>query len=468
MYILCRHLRGEYILSDTIAAVSTAMTSSSGIGIVRMSGPDAVRIADLVFRGKRPGKLSDMPSHTIHYGYIFDGDDIIDEVLLMLMKAPNTYTREDVVEIDCHGGPLVLQSVLDLLIRRGARPADPGEFTKRAFLNGRIDLSQAEAVMDIIQSKSTFALKNSVGMLRGSIKDKIIELRKSIMHDIAWIEASLDDPEHIDSADIGPLIAEHIQGWMSEIDGLISENARVLKEGVKTVILGKPNAGKSSIMNVLLGQDRAIVTDIAGTTRDTLEEEVNLAGIPLIIVDTAGIHRTDDLVEKIGVDRARDSLKDADLIIYVVDRSTRLDQNDYDIMDMIRGRNVIVLMNKSDLECRADAAQIADKLDAPLVEVSAKEETGIDQLAALVKKMFLSGNISYNDQVFLTNARQKAAADRARDSLRLVARSIEDGMPEDLFTVDLMDAYEELGHIIGQSVGEDMIEAIFSKFCMGK
>ncbi len=468
MYILCRHLRGEYILSDTIAAVSTAMTSSSGIGIVRMSGPDAVRIADLVFRGKRPGKLSDMPSHTIHYGYIFDGDDIIDEVLLMLMKAPNTYTREDVVEIDCHGGPLVLQSVLDLLIRRGARPADPGEFTKRAFLNGRIDLSQAEAVMDIIQSKSTFALKNSVGMLRGSIKDKIIELRKSIMHDIAWIEASLDDPEHIDSADIGPLIAEHIQGWMSEIDGLISENARVLKEGVKTVILGKPNAGKSSIMNVLLGQDRAIVTDIAGTTRDTLEEEVNLAGIPLIIVDTAGIHRTDDLVEKIGVDRARDSLKDADLIIYVVDRSTRLDQNDYDIMDMIRGRNVIVLMNKSDLECRADAAQIADKLDAPLVEVSAKEETGIDQLAALVKKMFLSGNISYNDQVFLTNARQKAAADRARDSLRLVARSIEDGMPEDLFTVDLMDAYEELGHIIGQSVGEDMIDAIFSQFCMGK
>ena len=468
MYILCRHLRGEYILSDTIAAVSTAMTSSSGIGIVRMSGPDAVRIADLVFRGKRPGKLSDMPSHTIHYGYIFDGDDIIDEVLLMLMKAPNTYTREDVVEIDCHGGPLVLQSGLDLLIRRGARPADPGEFTKRAFLNGRIDLSQAEAVMDIIQSKSTFALKNSVGMLRGSIKDKIIELRKSIMHDIAWIEASLDDPEHIDSADIGPLIAEHIQGWMSEIDGLISENARVLKEGVKTVILGKPNAGKSSIMNVLLGQDRAIVTDIAGTTRDTLEEEVNLAGIPLIIVDTAGIHRTDDLVEKIGVDRARDSLKDADLIIYVVDRSTRLDQNDYDIMDMIRGRNVIVLMNKSDLECRADAAQIADKLDAPLVEVSAKEETGIDQLAALVKKMFLSGNISYNDQVFLTNARQKAAADRARDSLRLVARSIEDGMPEDLFTVDLMDAYEELGHIIGQSVGEDMIDAIFSQFCMGK
>ena len=255
---------------------------------------------------------------------------------------------------------------------------------------------------------------------------------------------------------------------MSEIDGLISENARVLKEGVKTVILGKPNAGKSSIMNVLLGQDRAIVTDIAGTTRDTLEEEVNLAGIPLIIVDTAGIHRTDDLVEKIGVDRARDSLKDADLIIYVVDRSTRLDQNDYDIMDMIRGRNVIVLMNKSDLECRADAAQIADKLDAPLVEVSAKEETGIDQLAALVKKMFLSGNISYNDQVFLTNARQKAAADRARDSLRLVARSIEDGMPEDLFTVDLMDAYEELGHIIGQSVGEDMIDAIFSQFCMGK
>ena len=457
-------------MSDTIAAISTAMTSSSGIGIVRMSGDDAILIADRIFSGRKPGKLAGMPSHTIHYGFIHDGETVIDEVLLMLMKAPSTYTRENVVEINCHGGPLIMKTVLDTAVKYGARPAEPGEFTKRAFLNGRIDLSQAEAVIDVIQSKSRIALSSSLDQLRGSLRDRIQSLRKEMIHDVAWIEAALDDPEHIDADEMIPVIYGHTAEWMAALTKMSesADSGRLLREGIKTVIIGKPNAGKSSLMNVLLGQDRAIVTEFAGTTRDTLEEQITVAGLPLIIVDTAGIRRTDDTVERIGVERAKSISRDADLIIYVVDSSTDLDQNDYDIIDMIRDRKVIVLMNKSDLKAQVRVDEIKKLIDAAVVMISAKEEKGIDEFASVLKKMFFAGDISYNDEVFITNSRHKAAVNGAAESLRLVRNSIDNGMPEDILTVDLMDAYQQLGYIIGESVGDDMIDAIFSEFCMGK
>lgn len=457
-------------MSDTIAAISTAMTSSAGIGIVRMSGNEAVSIADKVFHARSGGSLADMPSHTIHYGYVCDGDKVIDEVLLMLMKAPATYTREDTVEIDCHGGILVQKTILDLLLRSGARPAEPGEFTKRAFLNGRIDLSQAEAVMDVISSQSRIALETSVNQLRGSLRNRIQALRRDILHDTSWIEASLDDPEHISSDEIIPHIRKDTEKWIGELKNILSRahDGQILREGIRTVIIGKPNAGKSSLMNVLLGRDRAIVSDIAGTTRDTIEEQLTVGGIPLIVVDTAGIRRTDDAVEKIGVDRARNITKDADLIVYVVDSSTKLDRNDQDILELVRGRKVIVLLNKSDLPAQTSPEDVKKLIDAPIVPVSAKEETGIEEFSNVIKGMFFSGDISYNNEVFITNARQMSALQDALGSIGLVRQSIEDGMPEDMYTIDLMDAYDKLGMIIGESAGEDLIDEIFGSFCMGK
>lgn len=455
--------------TDTIAAIATAMTSS-GIGIVRISGDEAVSITDRIFEMKNQKKLEDMPTHTIHYGHIHDGDEVIDEVMVVLMRGPKSYTREDTVEIDCHGGVYVMKRILETVIKYGARPAEPGEFTKRAFLNGRIDLTQAESVMDVISSKNEFALKSSISQLQGSLQKEIKELREKIIYEIAFIESALDDPEHINIDGYGQKLKTVAEECKERIEHLLdtADNGKILKEGIDTVIVGKPNAGKSSLMNVLLKKERAIVTDIAGTTRDVLEEQMNLNGITLNIIDTAGIRDTEDIVEKIGVDKAKDYLVNADLIIYVVDSSTPLDENDEKIMEMIKDRTALVLLNKSDLDTVTTEEMIASHLDQKTIKVSMKENQGVDELENAIKELFFHGKVELNDEVYITNARHKAALSNARDSLNMVLDSIAMEMPEDFYSIDLMNTYEELGNILGESLGEDLVNEIFSKFCTGK
>ncbi len=456
--------------SDTIAAIATSMTNS-GIGIIRISGEEAFFIADQIFQPKNPEKkLSEQGTYTIHYGNIMDEEEILDEVIVLLMRGPHSYTAEDTVEIDCHGGVFVMKKILELAIRKGARPAEPGEFTKRAFLNGRIDLSQAEAVIDIIQAKNNYALKSSVRQLKGSVLKKIQRMREKILYEIAFIESALDDPEHISLEDYPQNLQKKVQDLKEEAEDLLinADQGRILKEGIRTVIVGKPNAGKSSLLNTLVGDSRAIVTDIAGTTRDILEEQIQLGGLSLNIVDTAGIRYTEDVVEKIGVDRAKESARNADLILYVVDSSTDLDENDEQIISMLKDQNVIVLLNKIDLPLVTEADMVKKRIQKPIVCISAKEETGIDQFTGILEEMFLSGKISFNDEIYLTSIRHKTAMQEAEKSLERVLESISTGMPEDFFSIDLMDVYESLGNILGESVGEDLINEIFSKFCTGK
>ena len=453
---------------DTIAAISTGMTNS-GIGIVRISGEEAFDIADRIYRGKV--RIAQAKSHTIHYGHIADEEEIIDEVLVMIMRAPGTFTGEDTVEINCHGGTFVLRRVLETVLKNGARAAEPGEFTKRAFLNGKMDLSQAEAVIDVINSENEYALQSSISQLKGSIKNKIHDIREKIIYHTAFIESALDDPEHISVEGYGETLRDAVHEMIETLNDLIrsADNGRVMKEGINTVIVGKPNAGKSSLLNVLAGHERAIVTDIEGTTRDILEEQVRLGELSLNVIDTAGIRQTDDVIEKIGVDRAKEYAKDADLIIYVADASKELDENDSKILQMIRDKNTIILLNKSDLDTVVTAEMMHERAgDIPVISVSAKEEQGIRALEDKVKEMFLRGEISFNDQIYITNVRQKNALTEALESLQKVIRSIDDGMPEDFYSIDLMDAYESLGSITGESVGEDLINEIFGKFCMGK
>lgn len=456
--------------SDTIAAIATALTNS-GIGIIRVSGNEAFDIVDRIFRPKnKRKKLKEEKTYTVHYGHIQDGDEIIDEVLAIIMRGPHSYTAEDTVEIDCHGGVLVMKKILETVIKYGARMAEPGEFTKRAFLNGRIDLSQAEAVIDVINSKNNYALKSSVSQLSGSMSKKVKELREKLLFEIAFIESALDDPEHISLDGYPEKLKVTVNDMQEELNRAIStfDSGRVLSEGIRTVILGKPNAGKSSLMNVLVGEERAIVTDIAGTTRDTLEENIRLHGISLNIVDTAGIRETEDVVEKIGVDKARANADDADLLIYVVDGSCPLDENDYQIMNLIEGRKSIVLLNKTDLEMVLTPEEIKEKTGKEVVAVSVKEQRGIDLLEEKIKELFLSGEIDFNDEVMITNVRHKTAMSEALKSLSLVKQSIEDQMPEDFYSIDLMNAYEQLGTIIGESLEDDLVNEIFNKFCMGK
>ena len=454
---------------ETIAAISTGMTNA-GIGIVRISGEDAFSAADRVFRGKE--KISECKSHTIHYGYIVDGDITVDQVLVMVMKGPRTFTGEDTVEINCHGGTYVVTRVLDAVLRHGGvRPAQPGEFTKRAFLNGKMDLSQAEAVGDLISSSNDYALKNSVNQLKGNIRNRINDIRNKIIYQTAFIESALDDPEHYSFEGYDAKLRKNAEEIIYELNKLINSyrNGKVFKEGIQTVIVGKPNAGKSSLLNVLAGHERAIVTEIEGTTRDVIEEQINLQGITLNVVDTAGIRQTDDKVEKIGVDKAVDYVENADLVIYVADSSRNLDENDEKILDMIYDKKKIVLLNKSDLEPVVTREMIEEKAgDAPVIEVSAAEERGISELGDLIKDMFLKGNISFNEEIYITSARQKDALCRAVESMKKVIESIDNGMPEDFYSIDLMDAYEALGSITGEEVGDDLINEIFSRFCMGK
>ncbi len=457
--------------TDTIAAIATAM-ANSGIGIIRMSGNAAIEIADKVFRSKSNQSLKDCKSHTIHYGYIMNEDEVVDEVLVMIMKAPNSYTRENTIEINCHGGVLVMQKILETVMKYGARPAEPGEFTKRAFLNGRIDLAQAESVIDIINSKNDFALKSSISQLRGKISDKIANLRKIIIHETAYIESAVDDPEHYTLDGYAEHLNEVILNLQNELQRLLdtADQGRILQEGIHTVIVGKPNVGKSSVLNVLVGSERAIVTDVAGTTRDILEEQVNLNGIMLNVIDTAGIHETEDIVEKIGVDKAKQYLENADLVLYVLDSSQAMSEEDHKIAEMVRGKNVIILLNKSDLEQKAERVEFdqLSQLSDHIVLISAKEGNGIDDLTKIIYNMFLNGNITFNDELVITNIRHKNALSETMESLHYVEESIQNQMPEDFYSIDLMHAYETLGTIIGESVEDDLADEIFAKFCMGK
>lgn len=455
---------------DTIAAIATAMTNA-GIGIIRISGTEAVHIADQMIRLKgKKKKISECGTHTIHYGFVMDGERIVDEVMAVIMKAPRSYTKEDTIEIDCHGGTLVMRTILDLAIRCGARAAEPGEFTKRAFLNGRIDLAQAESVIDLINAKNEFALKASVDQLNGIVSETVEKMRKKILYEIAYIESAIDDPEHYDLEDYGERLLSVSEDLLSEISGLLNnaENGSLLKEGIHTVIVGKPNAGKSSLLNVLAGKERAIVTEVAGTTRDAIEEQVLLNGICLNVIDTAGIRSTEDLVEKIGVDKAKEYIEKAELVLYLVDASIPMDTDDYEIIEHIQDKNVIILLNKSDLDAVVTKEEIISRLDKKILFISVKNREGMDKLYTAIEEMFFQGKIQMNDQIFLHHARHKQALAEVQQSLILVKNSIEEGLPEDFYSIDLMHAYEELGKIIGESVEDDLVNEIFSKFCMGK
>ncbi len=458
--------------TDTIAAIATAM-SNSGIGIIRISGEKSIDIVNSVYvNKKRQPSLKKYESNTIHYGFILDGEEIVDEVMVSVLKKPNSFTTEDTVEINCHGGILVMNRILSLVIEKGARIAQPGEFTKRAFLNGRIDLSEAEAVMDIISSKNEIALKNSVRQLRGSVYNKVKELRKKIIHEIAYIESALDDPEHISLDGYQEKLDEKINKLLNEVKKLLLsfQNGKIISEGIKTVIVGKPNAGKSSLLNLLSGEEKAIVTEIAGTTRDILEEDVRIGGINLHIVDTAGIRSTEDIIEKIGVEKAKRYLEEADLIIYVVDSSVPLDENDLEIIGMVKERRCIVLYNKSDLYSEISIEDLRQKLDEDtfIIKTSTKENRGIDEFERAVKRLFFDGKITFDDEIMVTNLRHKEALQDAWKSLVQVKESLRACMPEDFYSIDLMDAYSSLGKIIGEEVEEDLVNEIFSKFCMGK
>lgn len=511
---------------DTIAAISTGM-SASGIGIVRISGDQAFEVIDRIYHGKN--KLSSVQSHTIHYGFIKDGQEMIDEVLVSVMRSPRTFTGEDTVEINCHGGIFVVKKVLEIVLKNGAKLAEPGEFTKRAFLNGRMDLSQAEAVIDVINSKNEYALKSSVEQLRGSIKNRINSIRDKIIYHTAFIESALDDPEHITMDGYGEELEGVLEEVMQELDDLIHsyDSGRIIKEGIQTVILGKPNAGKSSLLNILSGRERAIVTDIEGTTRDILEEQIQIRGLSLNVIDTAGIRDTCDVIEKIGVDKAKEYADQADLIIYVVDASRNLDENDMQIAELIYGKECVILLNKSDLNTvtsqndlkrflkkrflkkimegkikgqeeiknreevknqegiknqtglenigglKKNAAELEEQVENlietnPFIDISVKMETGIQEFGMILQEMFLKGNISSNEEIHITNLRHKEALTNAYASLERVGESIRNQMPEDFYSIDLMDAYETLGSITGETIGEDLVNEIFSKFCMGK
>lgn len=478
-------------IMDTIAAIATGLTDS-GIGIVRISGENAVRTGNEIFRSPSGKKiLYNAADHMLYYGYAYDAESnfMIDEVMAVVMRAPKSFTGEDTVEIQCHGGVLVMRKVLDAALKNGARLAEPGEFTKRAFLNGRVDLSRAEAVMDVIRSQNDYALFSSVNQLKGMLSEEIKRLRGEILYEVAFIESAIDDPEHFSTEGYQETLSQKTDDLMNSIRKLIdtAENGRLIKEGINTVIVGKPNVGKSSLLNCLVGEERAIVTDVAGTTRDVLRETVRLGNICLNVVDTAGIRETEDTVEKIGVKRALEYADDADLVIYVVDASIALDENDREIISFIKDKKRIVLLNKTDLVSKVSEekieklfekvlneevlkSQCKDTLNQSLkvVKTSFKDGSGMEEFEQAVKEMFFREEIKSSNEIVITNMRHKEALEEAYASLALVRKSLEEGMPEDFYSIDLMDAYASLGRIIGEEVDDDLVEEIFSKFCMGK
>lgn len=478
---------------DTICAIATAL-SPSGVGIIRVSGDKSVSIVSSIFTDKNKHFLDIKKTHNIYYGFIYDEDkdNFIDEVLVLTMLKPKSYTTEDVVEIQCHGGILVLKNILSLLVIKGARIAEPGEFTKRAFLNGRIDLSKAESVADIIASKNNYALKASFNQLKGNLSDKINNFRERVLESTAFIEACLDDPEHMSLDGFKPKLKNDCENIISELDTIIKnyDNGRIIKEGINTVIIGKPNVGKSSLLNTLLNEDRAIVTDIAGTTRDTIKENINLNGITLNIIDTAGIRNENniDTVEKIGIEKAKNEAKNADLIILVLDASKPLDKNDEDLISFCKtiNKKFITLLNKTDL-CTGEATRMGEQdsnttrmgeqvsnatrmgeLCEPLVSFSTKTKFGLPELTTTIEKMFINKELDFNNEIFISNERQLQSIKNAKTSLSNVLASIENNMPEDLLTIDLSDSYTHLSQVLGIEVTDDVINEIFSKFCMGK
>ena len=462
--------------------VGIASAAGGGIGIIRVSGSESMKSVDSIFH---PGKfnneenealidksyLQQQKSHTIHYGFIIDGNnEVVDEVMVSVMKAPATYTREDVVEINCHGGNYILQRVMQLLLEKGAFLAEPGEFTKRAFLNGRIDLSQAEAVMKMISSKNEFALQSAVKQLEGSVSKYIQQIREQILYEMGRIESALDDPEHYDLTGYSDELFDKTEQQIVSLQRLLDrfENGRMKSEGINTVIVGKPNAGKSSLMNILLDEDRAIVTDIAGTTRDALQESVRLGGLMLNLIDTAGIHNTEDTVEKIGVDRAKQYIEQADFILFVVDGSEEWSDEDEQILPLIAQKKGIILLNKADLKAKVSELFLKDKLSWDTIAFSNETKQGLQQLEQYITDKFERGDLQFNDQICLTSIRHKNAVMQAVNALHRVEQSIKDGMPEDFFTIDLMEAYQQLGLINGDTATEDLVNKIFEEFCMGK
>jgi tRNA modification GTPase len=465
--------------NDTICAIATAM-SDAGIGIIRVSGSRALSICSEIYASAKMEKtLLNHEPNTIKYGFIVDDEGkVIDEVMISYMKAPHSYTKEDVIEINSHGGMLIMNQIIDLLLEKGCRLAEPGEFTKRAFLNGRIDLTKAEAIMDIISAQNNFALESSKSQLRGSIYNKIRELRATIIYQMAFIESALDDPENYDLTGYPDKLKGIVNDLLSQIGELIStaDEGKIRKDGIKTVIVGKPNAGKSSLLNALTGDERAIVTDIAGTTRDIIEETVRLGDIVLHVIDTAGIRNTEDVIEKIGVDRAKEKVSEADLVLYILDSTSELDDEDKDIISLCAGKKTIVLLNKDDLR---DDIKISDDIvrmhfsdvaedTLPIIRTSMLKGNGLDDLKNAVTDLFLNGEIVPKQEIYITNLRHKDLLKQTSDSLKMVLNSIDMELSEDFYTVDLTNAYTYLGEIIGEEVGDDLVEEIFSKFCMGK
>ena len=469
--------------NETIAAIATGL-APSGIGIVRISGPDSFQVCGRIFRNKKNEPVSFEKPNRIRYGFIHvsreTSDQILDEVLVMNMKAPHSYTGEDTIEINCHGGPLMMRRILQAVLENGARLAEPGEFTKRAFLNGRIDLAQAEAVIDIINAKNDRALKAGVSQLKGNISEAVRELRGAILGKTAYIEAALDDPEHYDLTGYGEELLPELERIHEKIGQMIRSfrYGKLVKEGINTCILGKPNAGKSSLLNALLGEERAIVTEIPGTTRDVIRESVTIDSLTLNIMDTAGIRETEDRVEKIGVEKAFRYASEADLVLYVIDASVELDDSDREILKFLRenDRRAIFLLNKTDLPevvTEEEIRRITEQegsgdVSRETLRISAREGNGVNVLLETVRRMFEEGGIAYNDELMISSERHLELLKSASAALENVIRSVKAGLPEDFYTIDLMDAYHELGMIIGEETEDDLADRIFADFCMGK
>ncbi|MEW8973879.1 MAG: tRNA uridine-5-carboxymethylaminomethyl(34) synthesis GTPase MnmE [Tissierellaceae bacterium] len=458
-------------MPDTIAAISTAV-GEAGIGIVRLSGKDAIDIGNKIFQGSKDKKLIDVDNRKLAYGHIVDDKNKqIDEVLIAYMKEPYTYTRENMVEIYCHGGIIPVKKVLELLLNSGARLAEPGEFTKRAFLNGRLDLSQAEAVIDVIRSKTDKSFQVSFDQLGGRLSNQIKEIRDILLSMIAHVEVSIDFPEE----DVDEITFEELEKDAEDVKDRVekllstADRGKVLREGINTVILGKPNVGKSSLLNAILREKRAIVTDIPGTTRDIIEEYVNIDGIPLKIIDTAGIRDTDDAVEKIGVDMAKDKIEDADLIIAIFDSSRELTDEDYQIIDLIKGKRSLILLNKTDLPSKYTVEFLQGLIeDKEIISTSISKGEGIDLVEDKIKDMFYSGKIQSDSNVIVTNMRHKNQLEKALINIDSALKDIRAQVPLDCIEVDLRDCWENLGEISGDTVGEDILDKIFSEFCIGK
>lgn len=456
---------------DTITSISTPM-GEGAIGIVRLSGPQAIEIADKLYKGKH--LLNDVPSHTINYGHIIDPEskEVVEEVMVSVLRAPKTFTREDIIEINCHGGILTINRVLELTMTYGARMAEPGEFTKRAFLNGRIDLSQAEAVMDFIRSKTDRASKVAMNQIEGRLSDLIKKQRQSILEILAQVEVNIDYPEYDDVEDATTeFLLEQSKEIKQEINRLLDTGAqgKIMREGLSTVIVGKPNVGKSSMLNNLIQDNKAIVTEVAGTTRDVLEEYVNVRGVPLRLVDTAGIRETEDIVEKIGVERSRKALSQADLILFVLNNNEALTQEDYTLYEVVKNEDVIVIVNKMDLEQNIDINEVKDMIgDTPLIQTSMLKQEGIDELEIQIRDLFFGGEVQNQDMTYVSNSRHISLLKQARQTIQDAIDAAESGVPMDMVQIDLTRTWEILGEIIGETASDELIDQLFSQFCLGK